>query len=406
MSSRSLGSLGATILLLASNLIAAGVDPALVGSWSLQSPGAQLVWQVTADGHYVLTGSLTDSGTIEASYGKWTTTSLITSIRLSGSYSFDRGTLSTVAPTGPAQWKRATGASTDSIPSGLPAMAHNALALLRRNLADAVLTMVEVGSPAPVTHPIEFRFYSRRTGHVYVSIEGSMLDAGPSTGEQALPANFIDLPQAVETARRQGMKGALGNATLLVVNPPKSAPIPVWQVNPQVWDTELARSIHAVDGRPLDTARISPMPGNDAEIAQAAGKLRAALAPQTHDNSKEGAGAGVKGVSQQAARLASCGQIVKVDGFQFLRINIGEFAGDGQLLSPVLINLEPIGVHSPGSAPGYKYFTVNDYSSGLAGLWSARDFGSPLDLTVFVSGGFPQDIIERELRRLARSGCK
>src|SRR5271166_5254620 len=56
-------------------LTGATVDPALAGAWTLDAPGAQLTWQVAADGHYQLWGSLSDSGMLEASGGNWTTVS-------------------------------------------------------------------------------------------------------------------------------------------------------------------------------------------------------------------------------------------------------------------------------------------------------------------------------------------
>ena len=282
------------------DLTAAGVDPTLVGSWNLQSPGAQFVWGIQADGHYLVSGSFTDFGSIEAAGGKWTTVSAATKVRQSGTYSVGPQTLSTVGPLGPARWKRGNG---EPIPAGLPKLAQDALARLRRILPDAVLVMVEVKTPGRGGHPIELRFFSKSTGHIYVSGNGPMMDLGPpNTEEQPLPPDFIDLPEAVEIARKQSMKGALGDARLRVIVPPKGAPLPVWQVNPARFDGELARSIDAIGGKPLDTAHITPMEGTDAEIIAAARRIQAAI----QGIAKQRGGAAATGAAGSTG-LASCG---------------------------------------------------------------------------------------------------
>jgi hypothetical protein len=284
----------------------APVDPALAGVWRLDAPGAQLVWQVAADGHYQLWGSLTDSGTLEASGGKWTTVSAVSQARQSGTYSIDARVLSTDGPLGKSRWQAATQQSLAGglVPAGLPRLVQDALSALRSTVPDAVLVMVEVKDPAPLAHPIELRFYSKRSNHIYVSSGGAPLDLGPPTfPEPALPAAFIDLPRAIDVARANGMQGVFGHAELRVVSPPQGSPIAVWQVAPSVWKGELARSIDAASGQPLDTARITLMTATDSEVRAAVDKAKAVAQQGT---GQKGAGQ-ASGSSATSRNLASCG---------------------------------------------------------------------------------------------------
>jgi hypothetical protein len=290
-----------------SSLSAASVDPALAGFWSLDAPGAQLVWQITTDGRYQVWGSFSDSGTIEAANGKWSTVS-ITKKRQSGTYSATSTALSSVGPQGPAHWTRETGSSLAGgiVPKDVPKMAQAALALLRRTVPDASLVMVEVKKPSPVAHPIGLRFYSKTTNHIYVAGDVPFMDLGPPNSEELpLPADFIDLSRAIATARSNGMKGVFGNAILMTVVPPRGAPCTVWQVFPAQWDGELARTVDAKSGKPLDTARITPMVGTDAEIMAAVRKIQGVVQAGVAQAAPAGGAGGP---------LASCGESVTFKG--------------------------------------------------------------------------------------------
>ena len=294
-------------------LSGATVDPALAGTWRLDGPGAQLIWQVAADGHYQLSGLLSDSGMLEASGGKWTTFSAVSQARQSGTYALNGHVLSTDGPLGKARWEAASQQSLAGglVPVGLPQMAQDALSALRSTVHDAVLVMVEVKDPAPVAHPIELRFYSKQSNHIYVSLGAGAVDLGPPRfPEAALPTGFVDLPRAVDVARANGMRGVFGHAMLRIVSPQQGSPIAVWQVAPKGWNGELARSIDAASGKPLDTARITPMTGTDGEITVAVGKAKEVIQQRTNEHAGAGQTAGrsqTSGGNAATKALASCG---------------------------------------------------------------------------------------------------
>jgi hypothetical protein len=303
------------ILMLIPCLSGAMVDPALVGGWRQDAPGAQLIWQVAADGHYQLWGSLNDSGMLEASGG--TTVSLVSQARQSGTYSVNAHVLSTDGPLGKARWEAASQQSLAGglVPAELPRMAQDVLSALRNTVRDAVLVMVEVKDPTPLAHPIELHFYSKQSNRIYVSSGVSFgagaLDLGPPAfPEPALPAGFIDLPRAIDIARANGMQGVFGHAMLRVVSPPRGSPIAVWQVAPNVRNGELARSIDAASGKPLDTARITPMTGTDSEITAAVSKAKGVVQGATYQKAGVGQTAGTgqaSGAKAASTNLASCG---------------------------------------------------------------------------------------------------
>jgi len=397
-----------SVLVVVPYLRGAGVDPALAGSWRLDAPGSQLVWQVAADGHYQLWGSLTDSGTLEASGGKWTMVSAVTNARQNGTYSINGHVLSTDGPLGKSQWQADSpqNLANGLVPAGLPKMTQDALAVLQRTVPDAVLVMVEVKDPAPVDHPIELRFYSKKTNHVYVSSGVGGLDLGPPAfPEPALPASYIDLPRAVELARANGMKGLFGHAELRVVSPPQGMPVAVWQVAPKVWNGELARSIDAVTGKALDTARLTPMTGTDGELQVAVDKLKGAVqgeGGQTGGGGDQTGGRGGK-VSNKAAiaNLGTCGdQETFVDA-------------DSDYDKPV--NFPAIHISIPVytfSGPENVYVPLNPLRDTQVRELSqtARRFAVSFPPGYVIVRGFFDfhsiDVVKSQLEQMAATGCR
>jgi hypothetical protein len=370
------------------SLSTAAVDPALAGLWSLDAPGAQLVWQISTDGRYQVWGSFSDSGMIEASNGKWTTVS-VSKKRQSGTYSVASTALSTVGPLGPSHWKRETGASLAGglVPKDLPKMVQGALSVLRRTVPDAALVMIDVQNPSPVAHPIELRFYSKKANHIYVSGSTPFADLGPPNSEELpVTADFVDLPEAIATARSSGMKGAFGHAMLLTVTPPKGAPISIWQVNPAAWDGELARSVDATSGKALDTARITPMVGTDAEIMAAVHKIQGAVQAVAPQAAPAGGAAG---------RLASCGDNVDFEleyldvKFPAFRIKLSFYFGDYTYFLPsrTLTGLEKVTLENSG----FEFIDLN----------------FPPNIALYRHPGPMASAKGKEqLEQMAQSGCK
>jgi hypothetical protein len=398
-----------SILLAIPCLSGATVDPALAGAWRLDAPGAQLVWQVAADGHYQLWGSLTDSGTLEASAGKWTTVSAVTQARQSGTYSINARVLSTDGPLGKSRWQAASQQSLAAglVPAGLPRMAQDALTALRTTVPDAVLVMVEVKDPAPQAHPIELRFYSKRSNHIYVSsgaTSGGTLDLGPPTiPEPPLPAAFIDLPRAIDVARANGMQGVFGHAELRVVSPPQGSPIAVWQVAPNVWKGELARSIDAASGKPLDTASIAPMAATDGEVRAAVAKAKGVVQAGTNQNGGAGQTAGrgqTSGSGATSRNLASCGsQDTFVDrnsdydrpvNFPAIHISIPVYTYMGAF--DVYVPLQPL-----------RDVQIRELSKGAIRL--SVDFPPGYVVCPCLLEFHSADVVRQRLAQMAESGC-
>jgi tetratricopeptide (TPR) repeat protein len=88
------------------------IDPAMVGTWETTGVNDRgpwkLTWQIHADGSYVLSGALNDSGTIGSGEGKWHTQSNVTRQTADGTYNLrDANHMEGTGPGGSGLWTRA-----------------------------------------------------------------------------------------------------------------------------------------------------------------------------------------------------------------------------------------------------------------------------------------------------------
>jgi hypothetical protein len=131
---------------------------------------------------------------------------------------------------------QAAAASTDPVPSRLPELAQQALALARAKAADARLSTINVSEPGDTGRLLpQFTFIAARSGKVVsVFSEGCRLRANVSaydgSGFPAFDDAFIDLPTAVGAARAKGLRGTLVRADLQMMEG-RPRPVLVWQMN-------------------------------------------------------------------------------------------------------------------------------------------------------------------------------
>jgi hypothetical protein len=133
-----------------------------------------------------------------------------------------------------------TSLAQEVVPSKIPQQAFAAMAKAKLWRQDAILVMVEVNDYSGTGNfTIKFSFYSPadRTGlWVIASAPGSSMisEAGAVNWDtQAIPALFLDLPEAVQKARALGMLGKMDHATLLATSSGLD-----WEIAP-VFDPDL-----------------------------------------------------------------------------------------------------------------------------------------------------------------------
>jgi hypothetical protein len=104
------------------------------------------------------------------------------------------------------------------IPSGLPEKAEAALAAARHWRSDTELMIIEVTDYANNGQfQIKYSFFSPSGGTGLVVVGNNSLPVGAANwGAAPIPAQFLDLPVAVQQARVHGLKGAFNNAVLRV----------------------------------------------------------------------------------------------------------------------------------------------------------------------------------------------
>jgi tetratricopeptide (TPR) repeat protein len=114
-------------------------------------------------------------------------------------------------------------------PSGIPQKAAQALARAKQWHSDAQLMMIDINdfsNNGNFLVNLYFRSPSSGAGYM-VSDAGALPVAAANWGTIPIPAQFIDLPAAVNAARAQGMVGAFNHAMLQ-----GSAQGPVWTITP------------------------------------------------------------------------------------------------------------------------------------------------------------------------------
>lgn len=216
----------------------AQVDPAVVGTWQTMMPGpegvTQLVWVIRADGTYTLTSdSLTtpaQGGTIIFGNGQWVLTATTGNPGASdaGTYQIHPTTLLTSGKSGVTLWQKSgsPGAPAQTAwPADLSGVVERASSMAQAWLADAVLIEARLELKPPTLTPGD----AYATSLTYYSPSGqqrlSIMPGNPA-GEQfpggyadhtdrvPIPAQFMDLPAAIEWAHVLGMNGRAERADL------------------------------------------------------------------------------------------------------------------------------------------------------------------------------------------------
>ena len=163
-----------------------------------------------------------------------------------------------------------------AMPSHLTQAARSAIASGQKWRTDAVLTQI-VAAPDSTGDASEFRvqfgFRSPTDGAgLTVSTAGSgeqkseRLDAVPMSSIRALPDSFIDLPAAVDSARRFGMFGALKDARLATITN-RGAPRVAWRLR----SASAAARVYFVDattGTNIPPAQAPPTPAPTLTLTQ------------------------------------------------------------------------------------------------------------------------------------------
>jgi|GEM_PF-6978858 len=237
------------------------IDPALVGTWKTEGTAASgpwtLVWEVAADGHYAVSGSVSDRGTILACKGKLRETSGRTGRVMEADYSWKSPNALATSGRLSFAWKRISKPKTEietgpcraptQYPAALtnvPAQAGKAAAYARDKWRkDAALVWIEVRSlfanNQRYGYGLDFTFKSPSTkgGLILSPSSPPGQRARPIDGralpDDAVPAAFIDLPAALDASRQHGLTSALNRAMLRVHQPPRHAPILAWEIFPE-----------------------------------------------------------------------------------------------------------------------------------------------------------------------------
>lgn len=245
------------IQILSSSVYANGlVDPGLVGTWQL--PNQSVYWEIRADGTYQLStgGKVIHSGIFSASYGTWSIYSE-TWGEDGGEYQLPNpDTFVGTGKMGPATWKRARQRSTKktngeiilstqrdgihALPKDIPELIQTSIRRASAWQPDAVPVSVDfkqIDAPNMKGPEIRITFVSpfQFTGMMMLITEkGSQIHEFKNlldwNGMQ-LPLVFVDLPTALNIARKNGMKGPLKKAGLRIWNPNGAPPVLAWVLN-------------------------------------------------------------------------------------------------------------------------------------------------------------------------------
>jgi len=110
------------------------------------------------------------------------------------------------------------GAAGGNIPADLPRRAAEGLARARQWHADAQLMDIDINDYANNGHfLVKYDFFSPGDGTGLVVSENGALPVGAANwGTVPIPAGFLDLPAALEQARRHGLTGPFNKALLRV----------------------------------------------------------------------------------------------------------------------------------------------------------------------------------------------
>jgi len=178
---------------------------------------------------------------------------------------------------------------TGEAPSDLPQLAKEVSEKARMWRRDAWLVKIEVkkehGSQPADGYGLSFYFFSP-ADHA-----GLVLSRGPLQGEDEvapyevdqsktfvpIPDFTVDLPQALITAQKAGLRGPLEEATLAVRTPPAKLPVLVWSIRS---NGEPSGPIHvdAFTGAHLTSSRLAdPRVDADPTIDSAGRSLKEAL---------------------------------------------------------------------------------------------------------------------------------
>lgn len=112
-----------------------------------------------------------------------------------------------------------------------------------------------------------------------------------------IPSFPIDLPEAVNRARQNGLEGGVARAFLMIWKPRGKPPVLAWQITPARRDQRVF-NIDAISGTLLTRGDISdPPPGSDAELAAAWNRLLGAFRQGTVAGGKPLSDAGKRQVS-------------------------------------------------------------------------------------------------------------
>lgn len=253
---------GAVLMLAAFSWAGDKVDPATVGIWQMMVPNAQgvatWIWEIRADGTYVFRSegpgaAPSHSGTFTAWGGQWSLQSTTMDWSDGGTYQMlSQDIFVVTGKLGTGLWQRSSGGSSGGneyevqteqignqrIPKSLLSFVSSAMPKARAWRKDAVLTELRVTptDSARSNFGVQLHFYSPsdQTG---LSIDSGMPfqyavqeKGAVSWSTLPIPARFVDLPEAVLTAKQNGMTGMLRDALLIVHQPEKNAQILAWEL--------------------------------------------------------------------------------------------------------------------------------------------------------------------------------
>jgi hypothetical protein len=105
---------------------------------------------------------------------------------------------------------------TEPPPSGIPQKASNAMMKARTWRSDAILVSVEVTDYHTGNIMVRFSFYSpSNSSGLWITGDSiSPVNGEVNWSKQPIPADFIDLPVALNQAQKMGMQGAMDHGTL------------------------------------------------------------------------------------------------------------------------------------------------------------------------------------------------
>ncbi len=222
-------------------------------------------------------------------------------------------------------------------PSHLPKLAAAAMTKARRWHPDAILVNLEVmGGPGQFQIQLEFFSPSDLTGFIVsegMGPESDQVVASASWGTVPIPADFIDLPDAIAVMRARGMKGLVAGATLSAVKLCGTVPVMKWEITPANADQQIQGGPEFYAYAPPESAR--PMDWRKAgELADRALKGDASAlatlrqAAQSGDPNAENSlgyalGTGGQGVEKDLPQAASWFCAAAYEGNPAAQFNLG-----------------------------------------------------------------------------------